>query len=151
MKLVVDGEVLAPLALDFDDLAALPGQIEDISTVVAGRSGGGVRLSSILARAGIKANATHLTCESSDGGFKASVALRAASDAIVAYRLAGDVLPRKHGGPLRFFIPDAAGCAAADVDQCANVKFLARLFITKGAGDDTRPTSASEHAKLHEH
>ena len=41
MKLSVDGAVLAPLELGFEELSALPGQIDDISSLVSGREGGG--------------------------------------------------------------------------------------------------------------
>ncbi len=139
MKLIVDGAVIAPVELGFEDLAALPGQIEDISALVSGREGGGVPLSRVLGRAGLRPDATHVTCESSDGKFKASVPLAAVRDAIVVYRLGDDPLPPSHGGPLRFLIPDAGVCDSAEVDRCANVKFLARLHVTRGAGDDTRP------------
>ena len=151
MKLVVQGAVLAPVELGFDELAALPEQIDDISLLVAGRDGGGVRLSSVLGRAGLKPDATHLTCESSDGKFSASVPLSAVREAIVAYRVGDDPLPASKGGPIRFYIPDAAACAADEIDQCANVKFLGRLFVSKGPGSDTRPTNPEEHSKLHEH
>ncbi len=151
MKLQVAGEVVSPVELDFDALAALPDQVADISGEVPGREGGGVRLRAVLGRAGLKANATHVTCESTDGKFAASVPLSAVRDAIVAYRLGDQPLPESKGGPVRFFIPDAAACAADDVDQCANVKYLGCLRVTRGSGDDTRPTSPTEHAKLHEH
>lgn len=151
MKLSVDGAVLMPVELSFDELAALPGQIEDISSLVAGRDGGGVRLASVLARAGLKPDATHLTCESSDGKFSASVALSAVREAIVAYRTGDSPLPASKGGPIRFYIPDAASCATDEIDQCANVKFLGRLHVTKGRGSDTRPTNPQEHEKLHRH
>lgn len=151
MKLSVGGAVLAPLELGFEELAALPGQIEDIASLVSGREGGGVRLASVLARAGLKPDSTHLTCESTDGKFSASVPLSAVRDAIVAYHVGGEPLPESKGGPIRFFIPEAASCATDEVDQCANVKFLGRLYVTKGAGSDTRPTTAQEHDKLHRH
>lgn len=151
MKLSVDGAVLAPLELGFEELAALPGQIDDISSLVTGREGGGVRLVSVLARAGLKPDATHLTCESTDGKFSASVPLSSVRGAIVAYRLGGEPLPAAKGGPIRFFIPEAASCATDEVDQCANVKYLGRLYVSKGAGSDTRPTSRQEHEKLHRH
>jgi len=151
MPLSVCGEVLAPLELEYDALAALPDQVDDISSEVPGREGGGVRLRAVLARAGLKPNATHVTCESSDGKFSASVPLSAVRDAIVAYRLGDTPLPETKGGPVRFFIPEAAACASDEIDQCANVKFLGRLRVTRGAGDDTRPTNPQEHAELHEH
>lgn len=147
----VEGAVESPLELCFEDLAGLPGQVADLARVVPGREGAAVRLESLLAAARPRSGATHATLESSDGAFTASVPLESVSDAVVAYREGDAPLPEKRGGPFRFFIPDGGACATAEVDQCANVKFLARIFLTAGRGEDTRPTSPTEHAALHTH
>jgi hypothetical protein len=70
--LEVCGQVQQPGAFDFKALAQLSGQIEEISALVPGRSGGGVRLASLLAAVRPRPEATHLTVESSDGSFSAS-------------------------------------------------------------------------------
>ncbi len=151
MPLRIEGAVLSQATLTFEDLAALPDQIADISDHIPGRNDGGVLLRSVLNRAGLKPNVTHLTCESTDGGFSSSVPLSAVREAIIAYRLGDAPLPADKGGPIRFYIPDAAACDAAEVDQCANVKYLGRLILSVGARYDTRPQSPEEHAELHPH
>jgi DMSO/TMAO reductase YedYZ molybdopterin-dependent catalytic subunit len=148
-RLRVDGAVGLARDFGFDDLAALPGQVPDISTLIAGREGGGVRLQSLLDAVGARAYGTHVTLTSTDGRFSASVPLAAVRDAVVAYRLGNAPLPREKGGPLRFFIPNVEQCAVGGVDACANVKFLGRIRITAGAGEDTRPTTVRAHEELH--
>jgi hypothetical protein len=146
----VTGEVVAPCELGWEDLARLPEQVADIAALVPGREGGGVRLRAVLNRAGLKDGATHVTCESSDGQFAASVPLGAVRDAVIVYRLGAAPLPEEKGGPLRFYIPAADDCLSSEVDHCANVKHLARLCVSRGAGHDTRPTTDAEHAALHD-
>lgn len=147
----VEGAVESPVEWGFDDLSRLPGQVADLTTVVPGREGGAVRLASILDAVNPGAEATHVTLRSSDGAFTASVPLDAVADAVVAYRHGDASLSEKRGGPFRFFIPEGGACASAEVDQCANVKFLASIELTVGRGDDTRPTNPTEHAALHSH
>jgi len=149
-SLRVSGQVLAPCELGWDDLAGLPDQIDDVAALVPGREGGGVRLRAVLARAGLKDGATHVTCESSDGKFAASVPLAAVRDAVIVYRLGNLPLPVEKGGPLRFYIPAADDCLRGEIDHCANVKNLGALHVTRGAGHDTRPTTDAEHRALHE-
>lgn len=150
-SLRLEGEVESPLEMGFDDLSRLPGQISNLAALVPGREGGAVRLEALLEKAGPRPAATHATLSSSDGRFAASVPLEALSEAVIAYRDGDAPLPEGRGGPFRFFIPDGGACASAEVDQCANVKFLASIRLTVGRGDDTRPTTPTEHAALHTH
>ncbi len=139
--LEICGQVQQPGAFDFAALARLPGQIEDIAAVVPGRTGGGVRLASLLAAVQPRPEATHLTVESSDGSFSASVPLPAVvGSGVVLYRLGTQALPTQQGGPFRFLITDAQTCATGGVDLCANVKFVGRIVLSAGPGRDTRPT-----------
>ena len=69
--------------------------------------------------------------------------------ALVIYRLDGQPLPEKAGGPVRFFIPDFAACQTHEIDECANVKFVDRLELTAEKGFDNRPHDGDEHAALH--
>lgn len=136
--------------LDFRQLAALDGQIDDVGALIPGRIGGAVTLQAILDRLQPGAELDYLTVESTDGGFAASVPLEALRRAVIAYRIGDDPLPRDKGGPLRFLIPDDEGCATGGADACANVKFVGTLRLTKGKGKDTRPDTPRQHTELHE-
>ena len=139
--LEVGGAVQQPTIFDFATLAGLSGQVEDISALVPGRTGGGVRLGSLLAAVQPHPEATHLTVESSDGSFSASVPLSAVVDSgVVLYRLGSQPLSAHQGGPFRFLITDAQTCATGGVDLCANVKFVGRMALGLGPGRDTRAT-----------
>ncbi|MEW6298924.1 MAG: molybdopterin-dependent oxidoreductase [Thermodesulfobacteriota bacterium] len=148
-QLRVEGEAMSPRNFDFAALSRLPGQIADIGRFIPGREGGGVRLRSILNEVGLEGTETHITLESADGKFAASVPLEAVRDAIIAYRFNDGPLPPHKGGPFRFFIPHAEECAVGGVDACANVKFLGRIRLSRGPGRDTRPTSEAAHKSLH--
>jgi DMSO/TMAO reductase YedYZ molybdopterin-dependent catalytic subunit len=68
---------------------------------------------------------------------------------ILIYRLNGEPLPTKAGGPFRFFIPNFAACHSAEVDECANVKFVDHIELSAQRGHDNRPLEDREHAELH--
>ncbi len=136
--------------LDFRQLAELDGQIDDVATLIPGRMGGAVTLQAIVDRVNPNPELDYLTVESTDGGFAASVPLEALRNAVIAYRMGEEPLPRDKGGPLRFLIPDDEGCATGGADACANVKFVGTLRFTKGQGKDTRPETPRQHAGLHE-
>jgi len=138
--LEICGEVRQPGRFDFEALTRLPEQIEDIARIVPGRSGGGVRLVSLLDAVQPYPEATHLTVESDDGSFSASVPLAAVvQSGVVLYRLGSQALPTQHGGPFRFLITDAQVCATGGADLCANVKGVGRIALSAGPGRDTRP------------
>jgi 2-dehydropantoate 2-reductase len=138
--LEICGQVRQPVRFDFEALAQLPGQIEDIATLVPGRTGGGVRLAALLDAVQPQPEATNLTVESRDGSFSASVPLAAVRESgVVLYHLGRQPLPEGQGGPFRFLITDAQTCATGGVDLCANVKFVARIELSNSPGRDTRP------------
>src|SRR5262245_31085068 len=138
--LQICGHVRQPRSFDFEALTRLPGQIENIATVVPGRAGGGVHLASLLDAVQPYPEATHITVESEDGSFSASVPLVAVVDsAVVLYRLGSQALPTQQGGLFRFLITDAQTCATGGADLCANVKFVGRIALSDGPGRDTRP------------
>ena len=151
VRLAVGGGVERPRTFGAADLEALPGQVADVGTLVAGREGRAVRLAAVLDAAGPLPQATHLTVESGDGRFSANVPLDALADALLVYRLADGPLPAEKGGPIRLLIPDAARCGRAEIDACANVKHVAVLRLETGRGRDTRPTTKAEHAAMHAH
>jgi DMSO/TMAO reductase YedYZ molybdopterin-dependent catalytic subunit len=150
--LTITGEVDAAVALTFADLAAHDAEIQivDVSQLDPRRSGDAVRLAGLLQRVGARSSAAWLSLHASRDDFYASIPLEAVRErAIVIYRLKGEPLPASSGGPFRFYIPDFAACHTADVDECANVKFVDRIEITAVRGYDNRPHDAAEHADLH--
>lgn len=152
MHLQISGDVERPQQLSATDLAAIDAefQIPDVSTLDPKRHGQAVKLAGLLSVVGVRPSAAFLTLHSSADDFHASIPLDAVRDrAVLIYALDGEPLPAKAGGPLRFFIPDFAACQSADVDECANVKFVDHIEFTAVRGRDNRPTDEAEHAELH--
>jgi DMSO/TMAO reductase YedYZ molybdopterin-dependent catalytic subunit len=150
--LIVDGAVENPLRLGFGDLAALPDehQIPDVSPYHPGREGRGVDLRALLARARPKPEARFLTLHADRDDFHVSISLDAIRDrGMIVYGLGGGPLESSKGGPIRFLVRDPASCHTAELDECANVKYLSRIELTTGRGRDTRPEDEAAHAALH--
>jgi DMSO/TMAO reductase YedYZ molybdopterin-dependent catalytic subunit len=150
--LTIAGEVANPRTLTFTDLAAIDPQyqVADVSRLLPGRKGDAVRLAGVLGLIAPKSTARYLGLHSSADDFHASIPLEAVAErALVIYRLDGQPLPAKAGGPVRFFIPDFAACHTAEVDECANVKFVDRIELTANKGFDNRPHDGAEHEELH--
>jgi hypothetical protein len=126
----IEGAIARPLAFDFAALAALPDQIDDVGTLVPGRSGGGIRVAQILDLAGPDPAASTVTLLSADASFAAEAPLAAVRDGILVYRLGDGPLPTDRGGPLRFLLLDSASCAPdGKPSACSNVKQLAAIRI----------------------
>ena len=150
--LIVDGAVEQPLALTLADLAALPTsvQVQDVSRFHPQRKGDGVELEAILETARPHAEANYLTLHSERDDFHVSVPLLAVrAQGILVYHRGGEPLPVEHGGPIRFLIRDPAACQTAELDDCANVKYLSRIELSVRRGRDTRPQTDAEHELLH--
>ena len=148
----ISGLVDAPRSITFADLAAIPSehQVVDVSRLVPGRKGDAVELAGILKLVRPTRDAQWLGLHAARDDFHASIPLSAVLDkALVIYRLDGQPLPEKAGGPVRFFIPDFAACHTQEIDECANVKFVDRLELTAAKGFDNRPHDGDEHAALH--
>ncbi len=150
--LTVDGDVASPQTFTFEQLAALPAeqQILDVSQIDPQRQGGAVALAGLLARVQPRPSARYLTLHASLDDFHASIPLDAVRErALLIYRLAGEPLPQKAGGPIRFYIQDFAACHTSEIDECANVKFVDRIEFSSAPGQDNRPHDARQHADLH--
>jgi DMSO/TMAO reductase YedYZ molybdopterin-dependent catalytic subunit len=148
----IDGEVAAPLDLDHAQLAAIgpAGQIADVRTIDPKRRGRAVRLAALLELARPHPQAAYLTLHSSRDDFHASIPLAAVRDkALVIYGLDAAPLPESAGGPVRFFIPDYAACHSAEIDECANVKYVDRMELSIVRGHDNRPADDAAHEALH--
>jgi 2-dehydropantoate 2-reductase len=153
-RLQIDGEVNQPLELTHADLAvfAAADRVDDVSQVDPQRPGRAVRLSALLDRAGAKSTAAWLTLHAARDNFHASVPLAAVRErGLIIFERDGQPLPEKAGGPFRFLVPDFAACQTAEVDECANVKFVDRIELTTQRGFDNRPQDETEHARLHGH
>ncbi len=145
MTVSVSGLVGRPLELSHEDLSALPGQVDDVSTLAPGREGSAVRIASVLEAASAQWGAEFLTLEA-DGGFAASIPLAAVADqALLLYALDGEPLPHDKGGPVRFLIPNPAACGTAEIDTCANVKWLNSISLSTERGRDVRPATLRAH------
>ena len=148
----IDGAVERPLTLGYNDLVRMDArdQIADLKRHGYQRAGDAVRLSALLRLARVHSYARFLGLHGAADDFHASIPLDAVLDrALVIFRIDGAPLPTAIGGPFRLFIPDHAACQAAEVDECANVKFLDRIELTTEKGHDNRPRDEAEHAKLH--
>jgi DMSO/TMAO reductase YedYZ molybdopterin-dependent catalytic subunit len=152
-SLTIDGEVDRPAKFSRADLTALDArfQIADVSQFDPKRRGRAVKLAGLLELAGARSTAAWLTLHSSADDFHASVPLAAVRErAVLIFELDEVALPASAGGPFRFFIPDFAACHTADVDECANVKFVDRIELSRERGHDNRPADERQHAALHE-
>jgi DMSO/TMAO reductase YedYZ molybdopterin-dependent catalytic subunit len=150
--LAVDGQVGRPLRLTFADLEQLPesARVFDVSRFHPTRKGDGVTLDALLELADIHPLADYLTLHADRDDFHVSVPLEPLrGQGIVVYKLGAGSLGVEQGGPIRFLIRDPAACHTDQLDECANVKYLSRIELTRGRGRDTRPADEMEHAALH--
>lgn len=132
----IDGAVLQPVMLDRAALAALPAEhhIHDLSTLLPGAKGKGIRVKGLLDVPAPAVDADHVTFHSQDGQFAASLTLaQAIEHGVLVYEVDGAPLPTSKGGPFRLVTPGLG-------DLCANVKGVARIELTRGPGRDTRPS-----------
>jgi len=115
--LQVTGLVERPFTISYAQLTAMP-SVElkrDFQCVTGWRVPDqhwtGVQLSTLLDRAGVKAQAKALRFVSFDGAYTESLTLAQArrSDVIVAYELEGKPLSTDHGGPARLYVAPMYG------------------------------------------
>lgn len=132
----IEGAVVQPLSFDRAAIASLPTEHHvDVSTVMPGMQGRGIRLKGLLDVPALAIGADHVAFHASDGKYSASLTLdQAREHGVLVYELDGAPLPDTKGGPFRLITPGLG-------DLCANVKSVARIEITKGPGLDTRQTT----------
>lgn len=148
----ISGEVSVARDLTSADLAALPAehQVPDVSAIDPKRNGAAVRLQGVLQLVGVKPEAKYLTLHAAADDFHASVPLADVRDrGLLIYQLNGRPLPLSAGGPVRFYVQDFAACHSHEIDECANVKFVDHIELTRNKGFDNRPQDEREHAALH--
>ncbi|MCA9071873.1 MAG: molybdopterin-dependent oxidoreductase [Planctomycetaceae bacterium] len=125
--LKIDGEVQHPQAISFDQLAAIDDRYQETDMTRYGMKfpSDAVKLRGILEMVGINSAAKFLNVHSSPDDFHACVPLEPIREtALLIYRLNGEPLEPKAGGPVRFFIPEHVPCKTGELDACANVKFV---------------------------
>ena len=150
--LQIDGEVAGKRAFTWEDLKEIDSQwqIDDVSLVDPARSGGAVWLRGILEAAEVLPEAKYITLHSYRDDFHASLPLTEVHErGMFIYRDRNQPLPVTAGGPVRFFIRDHTACQAAEVDECANVKFVERIEFSRQKGFDNRPLDDAAHEALH--
>lgn len=159
-RLRVEGHVTTPLALTLTELQALPPVEAPYTLECAGNGRGlmplpntsgtqwaygavgtamwkGVRLSDVLARAGVKPTAKHVWLEAADEApllnvprFLRSLPIEVAASGfpMLAYGMNGTRLPALHGAPLRLVTPGWFGMAST--------KWLTRIRLEEGPSDN---------------
>ena len=149
----IDGEVNRPQTLTFADLTAIDAahQIPDVGQLVASRKGRAVTLAGLLELCCPHESATYLTLHAEVDDFHASVPLESVRrTGFFIYDINGQPLEIATGGPVRFYIPDHGACHSAEVDECANVKFVDRIELTANKGFDNRPQDEAREERARE-
>lgn len=148
----IDGLVATPLVLTRSQLEALPesAQVLDVSRFEGKKQGDAVTLDFLLNLAGVSPEGNYMTLHAERDDFHVSVPLDAVrAQGLLIYKIGDQDLTASQGGPFRFLIRDFAACHSAELDDCANVKFLDRIELTQRKGRDTRPLTDAEHEALH--
>ncbi|MCY2936507.1 MAG: molybdopterin-dependent oxidoreductase [Planctomycetota bacterium] len=151
-KLIIDGLVKNPLGLGFSELISFKpaDQVLDVSRFEAKKKGDAVTLESLLKLAEPLPDANYLTLHAGRDNFHVSIPLESVrSEGLLVYQLHGKPLDVSVGGPFRFLIKDFAACHSAELDDCANVKYLDRIELSQRKGLDTRPLTDEAHEALH--
>jgi DMSO/TMAO reductase YedYZ molybdopterin-dependent catalytic subunit len=134
-RLKIGGMVDHPLEFDLAQLMQRPVDhawvsLTCVSNPVGGNLAGnalwtGTRIAPILAECGIQAGADAVL-QTSDDGWTCATPIEALTDdrnALLAYGMNGDPLPRQHGFPLRMVVPGLYGYVSA-------TKWLVELEVT---------------------
>jgi G3E family GTPase len=108
-----------------DELAALPGGVEDVAKLVPKRTGAAARVAALLDAHGVPASGSAVVC-AADGFASEPVPLAALREALLVHSLGGGPLPREQGGPFRLLIPEGVADAPSG---CANVKAVTRIVV----------------------
>jgi sulfoxide reductase catalytic subunit YedY len=114
-QLKITGKVGRPLSLNYDQILKYPSVTETVLLICPGffsnnGSWTGVNLETLVKEAQIKKEAQYIDL-SGPHGKKVRIPLKALDQKkiILAYRVNGEILPRKHGFPLRLVYEDAYG------------------------------------------
>lgn len=113
-----------------EELASRPDLVE-LEVFQSSRTGIAVPVSALLGSVESQ-DGDELVLTSSVDGFCATLPLTAAAEVgLIWFAGADGPLTKEQGGPFRFFIPNAAECKTAVLDNCANVKFVDRIEVRR--------------------
>jgi G3E family GTPase len=112
-----------------EELAALPGGVEDVAKLVPKRAGAAARVAALLDAYAVPAHGSAVLC-AADGFASEPVPLAALREGLLVHTLAGAPLPREQGGPFRLLIPDGTPGVPSG---CANVKAVVRIVLQESA------------------
>jgi DMSO/TMAO reductase YedYZ molybdopterin-dependent catalytic subunit len=129
-RLEISGLVDRPTSLTLADLQAMPQTdlVRDFQCVTGWRvpqvHWSGVKLSTILERAGVQSSGQAVRLTSFDGTYTDSLTLDQARlpDVLVALRMLGDDVTHNHGGPVRLYVAPMYGYKS--------VKWLSGIEVT---------------------
>jgi DMSO/TMAO reductase YedYZ molybdopterin-dependent catalytic subunit len=139
-RLTVDGDVERPVTLDLADLRERLPQTSltrDFQCVTGWRVAEvpwrGVQLSTLLADAGVRPEATHVRFWSFDGVYTETLTLEQArrDDVLIAHEMLGKRVTREHGGPVRLYVAPMYGYKS--------LKWLERIEVVSALDDPTDP------------
>jgi len=123
----------------------------------------GLRLDTLLDRAGLESDAAHVWFECADSApfgdappFLRSIPLsKMADDVMLAWRMNGFPIPRRHGGPVRAIVPGWYGMASAKWVTKVRVEtapsdnhFMARGYRYNFPGDDPAAAPPVEELRV---
>lgn len=111
--------------VDRELLDSLPEALEDVSILFPKRAGRAARLAPLFDRLALPA-AGEAVVVAGDGFASEPVTLDVLRQGVLLYRLGGDPLPERQGGPFRLLIPEDA---SGEPVSCANVKGVAKVVI----------------------
>ena len=152
VKLTIDGLVQHPVSLGYEELSQFSesDQVVDVSRFAGKKQGDAVTLDSLLRMVEPLPEANYLTLHAGRDDFHVSIPLESVKlEGLLVYKISDEPLGVNQGGPFRFLIKDFAACHSAELDDCANVKYLDRMELSQRKGLDTRPTTDEEHDALH--
>lgn len=132
-SLTLSGARRGPSALTWEDIAALPGAVEDVREVAGDAVGAAVPAAALVTLAEPEDDVEFCTVISADGSYRASIPLDDFKrGGWIAFRLGDSPLPEEEGGPLRLTVSKGR-------TLCWNVKHVGQLRFTSSAEPDDVP------------
>ena len=119
--------------LDHNQLTQLPADfhISDISKMISGRQGSGLKFRRLLES--LKPDGTaieKISLQASHDQFEKSIQWQLIpEEAVLVYEINGEEIPVEQGGPCRLYVPGTVVCGQAELDNCVNVKHLDRIDV----------------------